>query len=50
MQIMEHAQWIRNKAVLLTHFSSRYNIEVITYLHKTVCDNAMGKDSVSNTW
>lgn len=25
---MEHAQWIRSKAILLTHFSSRYNIEV----------------------
>ncbi|KAK9089791.1 hypothetical protein Scep_028873 [Stephania cephalantha] len=29
LQIMEHAQWIRNKAVLLTHFSSRYKIEEI---------------------
>ncbi|KAK9091966.1 hypothetical protein Syun_026877 [Stephania yunnanensis] len=28
-EIMEHAQWIRNKAVLLTHFSSRYKIEEI---------------------
>ncbi|KAJ7960309.1 Nuclear ribonuclease Z [Quillaja saponaria] len=28
-QIIEHAQWIRNKAVLLTHFSSRYNVEEI---------------------
>ncbi|KAG2719425.1 hypothetical protein I3843_03G256900 [Carya illinoinensis] len=28
-EIIEHAQWIRNKAVLLTHFSSRYNIEDI---------------------
>lgn len=28
-EIIEHAQWIRNKAVLLTHFSSRYNIEEI---------------------
>ncbi|GLT94112.1 hypothetical protein SLE2022_118700 [Rubroshorea leprosula] len=28
-EIMEHAQWIRSKAVLLTHFSSRYNIEDI---------------------
>ncbi|XWS36729.1 hypothetical protein CRYUN_Cryun20dG0110800 [Craigia yunnanensis] len=28
-EIIEHAQWIRNKAVLLTHFSSRYSIEVI---------------------
>ncbi|KAF7831694.1 tRNase Z TRZ2, chloroplastic [Senna tora] len=28
-EIIENAQWIRNKAVLLTHFSSRYNIEDI---------------------
>ncbi|KAL6999997.1 mitochondrial 3'-tRNA processing endonuclease Trz2 [Sarracenia purpurea var. burkii] len=28
-EIIEHAQWIRNKAVLLTHFSSRYNLEDI---------------------
>ncbi|KAK1291573.1 hypothetical protein QJS10_CPB17g02022 [Acorus calamus] len=28
-EIMENAQWIRNKAVLLTHFSSRYKIEDI---------------------
>ncbi|EOX93406.1 Metallo-beta-lactamase - like 1 [Theobroma cacao] len=28
-EIIEHAQWIRNKAVLLTHFSSRYSIEDI---------------------
>ncbi|KAF8008185.1 hypothetical protein BT93_K1998 [Corymbia citriodora subsp. variegata] len=28
-EIIEHAQWIRNKAILLTHFSSRYNIEEI---------------------
>ncbi|XP_030459680.2 tRNase Z TRZ2, chloroplastic [Syzygium oleosum] len=28
-EIIEHAQWIRNKAILLTHFSSRYNIEDI---------------------
>ncbi|KAM7265422.1 hypothetical protein ACFE04_003105 [Oxalis oulophora] len=28
-EIIEHSQWIRNKAVLLTHFSSRYNIEDI---------------------
>ncbi|KAG8488384.1 hypothetical protein CXB51_016562 [Gossypium anomalum] len=27
-EIIENAQWIRNKAVLLTHFSSRYSIEV----------------------
>ncbi|KAL8130634.1 hypothetical protein V2J09_019789 [Rumex salicifolius] len=27
--IMENAQWIRNKAILLTHFSSRYHIEDI---------------------
>ncbi|KAK9084723.1 hypothetical protein Sjap_025134 [Stephania japonica] len=29
MEIMEHVQWIRNKAVLLTHFSPRYKIEEI---------------------
>ena len=29
VEIIEHAQWIRNKAVLLTHFSSRYSIEDI---------------------
>lgn len=28
-EIMEHAKWIRNKTVLLTHFSSRYNTEDI---------------------
>ncbi|KAL0372832.1 UNVERIFIED_CONTAM: tRNase Z TRZ2, chloroplastic [Sesamum calycinum] len=28
-EIMEHAQWIRNKTVVLTHFSSRYHIEDI---------------------
>ncbi|KAK9284411.1 hypothetical protein L1049_023583 [Liquidambar formosana] len=28
-EIIQHAQWIRNKAILLTHFSSRYNIEEI---------------------
>lgn len=28
-EIIEHAQWIRNKAVVLTHFSSRYSIEDI---------------------
>ncbi|XP_043691669.1 tRNase Z TRZ2, chloroplastic [Telopea speciosissima] len=28
-EIIEHAQWIRNKAILLTHFSSRYKIEDI---------------------
>lgn len=28
-ELMEHAQWIRNKAVVLTHFSSRYNVEDI---------------------
>ncbi|KAL0326753.1 UNVERIFIED_CONTAM: tRNase Z TRZ2, chloroplastic [Sesamum angustifolium] len=28
-EIMEHAQWIRNKTVVLTHFSSRYHVEDI---------------------
>ncbi|KAI3440921.1 Lactamase_B domain-containing protein [Psidium guajava] len=28
-EIIQHAEWIRNKAILLTHFSSRYNIEDI---------------------
>ncbi|XP_077221342.1 metallo-hydrolase/oxidoreductase superfamily protein isoform X2 [Tasmannia lanceolata] len=28
-EIMDHAHWIRSKAVLLTHFSSRYKIEDI---------------------
>lgn len=28
-ELIEHAKWIRNKAILLTHFSSRYNIEDI---------------------
>lgn len=28
-ELMEHAQWIRNKTILLTHFSSRYHIEDI---------------------
>ncbi|KAL9166826.1 hypothetical protein ABFS82_05G056300 [Erythranthe guttata] len=28
-EIMEHAQWIRNQTVVLTHFSSRYHIEDI---------------------
>ncbi|PON56095.1 Metallo-beta-lactamase [Trema orientale] len=26
-EIMENAEWIRNKAILLTHFSSRYHLE-----------------------
>lgn len=30
VQIIERAKWIRNKAIVLTHFSSRYDIEVIT--------------------
>nr|GMD84045.1 ribonuclease Z, chloroplastic [Ipomoea batatas]GMD90137.1 ribonuclease Z, chloroplastic [Ipomoea batatas] len=28
-EIMEHAQWIRSKAVVLTHFSPRYTLEDI---------------------
>ncbi|CAI9772571.1 unnamed protein product [Fraxinus pennsylvanica] len=28
-EIIEHAKWIRNKAIVLTHFSSRYDIEDI---------------------
>ncbi|XP_071726027.1 tRNase Z TRZ2, chloroplastic-like [Rutidosis leptorrhynchoides] len=28
-EITEHAKWIRNNAILLTHFSSRYHIEEI---------------------
>ncbi|GAB2285224.1 mitochondrial 3'-tRNA processing endonuclease Trz2 [Dionaea muscipula] len=28
-EIIEHAEWIRNKAILLTHFSSRYHVEDI---------------------
>ncbi|XP_059661157.1 tRNase Z TRZ2, chloroplastic [Cornus florida] len=28
-EIIEHAEWIRNKAIMLTHFSSRYHIEDI---------------------
>ncbi|KAF5202700.1 Nuclear ribonuclease z [Thalictrum thalictroides] len=28
-ELMEHAQWFRNKAILLTHFSSRYKKEDI---------------------
>ncbi|KAH0457344.1 hypothetical protein IEQ34_012659 [Dendrobium chrysotoxum] len=28
-EILEHAQWFRNKAILLTHFSSRYKVEDI---------------------
>ncbi|CAM8948619.1 hypothetical protein QQ045_017086 [Rhodiola kirilowii] len=28
-EIIENAQWIRNKSVLLTHFSSRYSLEDI---------------------
>ncbi|KAI3973823.1 hypothetical protein MKX01_030399 [Papaver californicum] len=28
-EIMEHAKWIRNETVLLTHFSSRYKLEDI---------------------
>ncbi|KNA13541.1 hypothetical protein SOVF_115720 [Spinacia oleracea] len=28
-ELIEHAQWIRNKTVLLTHFSSRYHLEDI---------------------
>ncbi|KAL6566267.1 hypothetical protein OROGR_001882 [Orobanche gracilis] len=26
-EVMEHAHWVRNKTVVLTHFSSRYHIE-----------------------
>ncbi|MQL87055.1 hypothetical protein Taro_019584 [Colocasia esculenta] len=29
LEIMEYAQWFRNKAILLTHFSSRYKMEDI---------------------
>lgn len=32
MQILEHAERIQNEAILLTHFSSRYKIEVTTQL------------------
>ncbi|KAA8526564.1 hypothetical protein F0562_008233 [Nyssa sinensis] len=28
-ELIEHTQWIRNKAIVLTHFSSRHNIEEI---------------------
>ncbi|XP_076904701.1 tRNase Z TRZ2, chloroplastic-like [Bidens hawaiensis] len=28
-EIIEHSKWIRNKAILLTHFSSRYHVEEI---------------------
>ncbi|EXB78682.1 hypothetical protein L484_004047 [Morus notabilis] len=28
-EIMENAEWIRNKSVLLTHFSSRYHLETV---------------------
>ncbi|XP_076940336.1 tRNase Z TRZ2, chloroplastic-like [Bidens hawaiensis] len=28
-EIVEHSKWIRNKAILLTHFSSRYHVEEI---------------------
>ncbi|KAF3331066.1 ribonuclease Z [Carex littledalei] len=28
-EIMEHAKWFRNEAILLTHFSSRYTVEDI---------------------
>ncbi|KAJ0680741.1 putative ribonuclease Z [Helianthus annuus] len=28
-EIIEHSKWIRNKAILLTHFSARYHIEEI---------------------
>ncbi|XP_050381814.1 tRNase Z TRZ2, chloroplastic [Argentina anserina] len=28
-EIIENAQWLRNKAILLTHFSSRYHLEDI---------------------
>lgn len=31
MQIIDNAKWIRNKAVLLTHFSSRYHLEVVHF-------------------
>ncbi|KAG0463619.1 hypothetical protein HPP92_019183 [Vanilla planifolia] len=29
LEIIQHAQWFRNKAILLTHFSSRYKVEDI---------------------
>ncbi|EEE69928.1 hypothetical protein OsJ_29793 [Oryza sativa Japonica Group] len=28
-EIMEHSQWFRNKAIVLTHFSNRYSLEDI---------------------
>lgn len=28
-EIMEHSQWFRNEAIILTHFSNRYSLEDI---------------------
>uniref|UniRef100_A0A2P2J9F9 Uncharacterized protein MANES_13G064700 n=1 Tax=Rhizophora mucronata TaxID=61149 RepID=A0A2P2J9F9_RHIMU len=35
-EIIENAEWIRSKAVLLTHFSSRYSVEVIFKLKQDI--------------
>ncbi|KAF3335454.1 ribonuclease Z [Carex littledalei] len=32
-EIMEHAKWFRNEAILLTHFSSRYTVEQVSGLY-----------------
>lgn len=50
LQIIENAQWIRNKAILLTHFSSRYHIEVKLILMKFIlCCILMNHDDKSLT-
>lgn len=36
LQILENAKWIRSKVVLLTHFSSRYNIEVMMEMNQAI--------------
>ncbi|KAG8382609.1 hypothetical protein BUALT_Bualt05G0095300 [Buddleja alternifolia] len=42
-EIMEHAQWIRNKTVVLTHFSSRYHIEDIRQAVSTLQSKVSAK-------
>ncbi|KVI10655.1 hypothetical protein Ccrd_010943 [Cynara cardunculus var. scolymus] len=42
-EITEHAKWIRNKAILLTHFSSRYHIEDIRQAAAKLQSKIQGK-------
>ncbi|MBA0821460.1 hypothetical protein Goarm_018316, partial [Gossypium armourianum] len=44
-EIIENVQWIRNKAVLLTHFSSRYSIERRIDLKPSLVNNILNRGS-----